>query len=105
MEKSIQIAWKIVPLRHFFPLKVVPLIEVLRYSFLQPFAGSLLLFQLRTEKYDTKADHPMFRIVKAVGHPNSEDYGVPSFAQDSGIPASEFENSRNRLWRFPTVKN
>jgi hypothetical protein len=29
MEKSIQIAWKIVPLRHFFPLKVVPLIEVL----------------------------------------------------------------------------
>jgi hypothetical protein len=27
-----QIAWKIVPLRHFFPLKVVPLIEVLLYS-------------------------------------------------------------------------
>jgi hypothetical protein len=24
-------AWKIVPLRHFFPLKVVPLIEVLLY--------------------------------------------------------------------------
>jgi hypothetical protein len=32
MEKSIQIAWKIVPLRHFFPLKVVPLIEVLLYG-------------------------------------------------------------------------
>jgi hypothetical protein len=32
MEKSSQIAWKIVPLRHFFPLKVVPLIEVLLYS-------------------------------------------------------------------------
>jgi hypothetical protein len=31
MEKSSQIAWKIVPLRHFFPLKVVPLIEVLLY--------------------------------------------------------------------------
>jgi hypothetical protein len=31
MEKSSQIAWKSVPLRHFFPLKVVPLIEVLLY--------------------------------------------------------------------------
>jgi hypothetical protein len=31
MEKSSQIAWKLVPLRHFFPLKVVPLIEVLLY--------------------------------------------------------------------------
>jgi hypothetical protein len=31
MEKSSKIAWKIVPLRHFFPLKVVPLIEVLLY--------------------------------------------------------------------------
>jgi hypothetical protein len=34
MEKSIQIAWKIVPLRHLFPLKVVPLIEVLLYILL-----------------------------------------------------------------------
>jgi hypothetical protein len=32
MEKSSQIAWKLVPLRHFFPLKVVPLIEVLLYG-------------------------------------------------------------------------
>jgi hypothetical protein len=32
MEKSSQIAWKIVPLRHFFQLKVVPLIEVVLYS-------------------------------------------------------------------------
>jgi hypothetical protein len=32
MEKSSQIAWKIVPLSHFFPLKVVPLIEVLLYD-------------------------------------------------------------------------
>jgi hypothetical protein len=31
MKKSSQIARKIVPLRHFFPLKVVPLIEVLLY--------------------------------------------------------------------------
>jgi hypothetical protein len=31
MEKSIQIAWKIVPLRHFYPLKVVPFIEVFLY--------------------------------------------------------------------------
>jgi hypothetical protein len=31
MEKLSQTAWKIVPLRHFFPLKVVPLIEVLLY--------------------------------------------------------------------------
>jgi hypothetical protein len=31
MEKSSQIAWKVVPLRHFFPLKVVPLIEVFLY--------------------------------------------------------------------------
>jgi hypothetical protein len=29
MDKSSHIAWKIVPLRYFFPLKVVPLIEVL----------------------------------------------------------------------------
>jgi hypothetical protein len=34
MEKSSQIAWRIVPLRHFFPLKVVPLIEVLLYAVL-----------------------------------------------------------------------
>jgi hypothetical protein len=32
MEKSSQIAWKIVPLRHFFPLKIVPLIEVPQYK-------------------------------------------------------------------------
>jgi hypothetical protein len=31
MEKSSQIAWKFVPLRHYFPRKVVPLIEVLLY--------------------------------------------------------------------------
>jgi hypothetical protein len=35
MEKSSQTAWKIVPLRHFFPLKVAPLIEVLLYTQLQ----------------------------------------------------------------------
>jgi hypothetical protein len=33
MEKSSQIAWKLVPLRHFYPLKVVSLIEVLLYSY------------------------------------------------------------------------
>jgi hypothetical protein len=32
MEKSSQIAWIIVPLRHLFPLNVVPLIEVLLYT-------------------------------------------------------------------------
>jgi hypothetical protein len=32
MVKSSEIAWKLVPLRHFFPLKVVPLIKVLQYS-------------------------------------------------------------------------
>jgi hypothetical protein len=32
MKKSSQIAWKIFPLRHFFPLKVVPLIEILLYK-------------------------------------------------------------------------
>jgi hypothetical protein len=31
MEKSSQMAWKVVPLRHIFPLKVVPLVEVLLY--------------------------------------------------------------------------
>jgi hypothetical protein len=31
MVKSSKVAWKIVPLRHFFPPKVVPLIEVLLY--------------------------------------------------------------------------
>jgi hypothetical protein len=31
MENSSQIAWKVVPLGHFSPLKVVPLIEVLLY--------------------------------------------------------------------------
>jgi hypothetical protein len=29
MEESSQIAWKLVPLRNFFPIKVVQLIEVL----------------------------------------------------------------------------
>jgi hypothetical protein len=43
MEKSSQIAWKLVPLRHFFPLKVVPLIEVLLY-FLFYMCGYDLLF-------------------------------------------------------------
>jgi hypothetical protein len=33
MGKSSQIAWKILPLRRSFPLKVVPLIEVLLYPF------------------------------------------------------------------------
>jgi hypothetical protein len=32
MEKSSQIAWRIVPLKDFFPPKVVPLIEVLLYT-------------------------------------------------------------------------
>jgi hypothetical protein len=32
MEKSSQIAWKLVPLILFFPLKVFPLIEVLLYE-------------------------------------------------------------------------
>jgi hypothetical protein len=32
MEKSSQTPWKIVPLRHFFPLKVFPLIGVLLYK-------------------------------------------------------------------------
>jgi hypothetical protein len=32
MEKSSQIAWKFVPLRHFFPLEVVPLIEIILYK-------------------------------------------------------------------------
>jgi hypothetical protein len=38
MEKSSQIAWKLVPLRHFLPLKVVPLIEVLLVNYAQDFA-------------------------------------------------------------------
>jgi hypothetical protein len=33
MEKSSKIAWKLVPLRHFSPLKIVPLIEVPLYIF------------------------------------------------------------------------
>jgi hypothetical protein len=37
MEKSSQIAWKIVPLRQFFLLKVVPLIDVLLYYSEPPF--------------------------------------------------------------------
>jgi hypothetical protein len=45
MEKSSQIAWKIVPLRHFFPLKIVPLIEVLLYNFIGPFYGLSLVSQ------------------------------------------------------------
>jgi hypothetical protein len=31
-----QIAWTIVPLRHFFPLKVVPLIEIFLYALSAP---------------------------------------------------------------------
>jgi hypothetical protein len=42
MEISSQIAWKIAPLRHFFPLKVVPLIEVLLYSTSLGFAWGTL---------------------------------------------------------------
>jgi hypothetical protein len=38
---SSQIAWKIVPLRHFFPLKVVPLIEVLLYIDMQYIYSSI----------------------------------------------------------------
>jgi hypothetical protein len=34
MEKSSQIVWKLVPLRHFFPLKVVPLDEILLFILL-----------------------------------------------------------------------
>jgi hypothetical protein len=36
MEKSSQIAWKLVPVIQFFPLKVVPLIEVLLYIYDEP---------------------------------------------------------------------
>jgi hypothetical protein len=39
MEMSSQIAWKLVPLRHFSTLKVVPLIEVLLYDIL----GNLMM--------------------------------------------------------------
>jgi hypothetical protein len=39
MEKSSQIAWKLLPLRHIFPLKVVPRIEVLLYSTFAGFRG------------------------------------------------------------------
>jgi hypothetical protein len=45
MEKSSQVAWKIVPLRHFFPLKGVPLIEVLLYSDVPVAAPTLALVQ------------------------------------------------------------
>jgi hypothetical protein len=41
MEKSSQIAWKIVPLIHFFPLKVVPLIEVPLY-FTSPIVSTVV---------------------------------------------------------------
>jgi hypothetical protein len=37
-QKSSQIDWKIVPLRHFFPLKVVALIELLLYRYIQRFS-------------------------------------------------------------------
>jgi hypothetical protein len=40
MEKSSQIAWKLVPLRHFFPLKIVPLIEVLLYMIFDRVSGT-----------------------------------------------------------------
>jgi hypothetical protein len=46
MEKSSQIAWKLVPLRHFFPLKVVPLIEVLLYIIRYVVVTGLLCFKL-----------------------------------------------------------
>jgi hypothetical protein len=46
MEKSSQIPWEIVPLRHFFPLKVVPLIEVLLYL-----QGSLKLIAHQSSRF------------------------------------------------------
>jgi hypothetical protein len=42
MENSSQTAWKLVPLRHFFPLKVVPLIEVLLYLPLLPLVWGMI---------------------------------------------------------------
>jgi hypothetical protein len=62
MEKSSQIAWNIVPLRHFFPLKVVPLIEVLLYLLSPPLltrdikmASGILLSDLKTVKGEFSA--------------------------------------------------
>jgi hypothetical protein len=45
MGKSSQVAWKLVPLRHFFPLKIVLLIEVLLYNF-------VLLEELSPDDYN-----------------------------------------------------
>jgi hypothetical protein len=62
MEKSSQIAWKIVPLRHFFPLKVVPLIEVLLYICcrwtMQRSAASLLIQRRRPSRFKSGSRTP-----------------------------------------------
>jgi hypothetical protein len=58
MEKSSQIAWKIVPLRHFFPLKIVPLIEVLLYCFLISSWEDPLVNPRRTPAVDGPGSSP-----------------------------------------------
>jgi hypothetical protein len=57
MEKSSQIAWKLVPLRHFFPLKVVPLIEVLLYLF-SAFKNGVERFSHAVGRSDIKGATP-----------------------------------------------
>jgi hypothetical protein len=42
MEMSSQIAWKIVPFRHFFPLKVVPLIGIFLYIWIVAFIAAAI---------------------------------------------------------------
>jgi hypothetical protein len=73
MEKSSQIAWKIVPLRHFFPLKVAPLIEVLLYrpwGSLTPPKRSMLLLESGT----------------------NEVRGAESFREEQGNPIGALES-------------
>jgi hypothetical protein len=73
MEKSSQIAWKLVPLRHLFPLKVVPLIEVLLYLIVERFLSG------QPQHYASRANSRSLQVDK-LDDPMSAGSGKPRIA-------------------------
>jgi hypothetical protein len=79
MEKSSQIAWIIVPLRHFSPLKVVPLIEVFLYSLMTDRCKTFCVLVIKSWEFSRISQHPYTHNMKVlqsapyhlVNHPNS----------------------------------
>jgi hypothetical protein len=90
MEKSSQIAWKIVPLRHFFPLKVVPLIEVLLYTAFESHTSSLLR---GTDTPNTTTLPPTW--VQPVAN-----LAEASCRRKGGFTGSNPSPTQSRLWKW-----